>query len=152
MPKHCIHQETTLFWTNQTLLSRSLVTNFKNSQHINWPSKCIHTIEEWLQGVTPPAIWGRLDSKMTSSQRRRIFQAQVGANIDWFKLFSDRRAETQTNPIRVFHNNAFLWNDRGGLGISYHNRNIHSDFFSEFSEAIFLAAWGHAIKSMKCRE
>ena len=39
----------------------------------------------------------------------------------------------------MFHNNTFLRKDLGGLGISYHNGNIHSDFHSTFLEAIFLA-------------
>ena len=46
--------------------------------------------------------------------------------------------------IRVSHNNTFLRNDLAGLGIIDHDGNIHCDFFLEFLETIFIAAWGHS--------
>ena len=40
-------------------------------------------------------------------------------------------------------------NDLAGLGIIDHDENIHCDFFLEFLEAIFIAAQGHSLYSMK---
>ena len=50
---------------------------------------------------------------------------------------TDRQTDTHT---RVFHNNTFLEFDLGALGIGYHYGKDYPDFFSEFFDAIFIAA------------
>ena len=41
----------------------------------------------------------------------------------------------------MFYNNIFLSDDIGDLGIIDYTHNTHSDFFLEFLEVIFIAAW-----------
>ena len=43
--------------------------------------------------------------------------------------------------MRVFHNKTFFSDDIGDLGFIDDTHNTHSDFFLEFSEVIFIAAW-----------